>query len=215
MTDNEIKNMLNDVIRYVRDIKFSLIFGKQIELVNDLEQLSGNLPFLFGRNIQKKRNLYVSQMKELGAVLTGSAALYMYKIGGKRIFKRLPNDLDFLITRDNFIKFCGMNNFTNVSYGNKVVSIDFHTGKDRGTDSYGYHKGYWYYTDFDVIGVDEDIKYEQIGDLKVHNLMDIIHYKIYMVENYLSDSSYSREKREQAEKHIKDLFRIITAISTI
>jgi len=204
---------LNDIKRYLREIKFSIIFGEgMITLENDLAEFDNKVPFFFGKSHQKKRNQYIAQMKELDGVLTGSAALSMYRINGVRIFKRYPKDLDFMVSRDNFMKFCGMNNFTNVKYTNQVVSLDFYTGKDRGSDSYGYHRGYYFYTDFDVIGTDEEVKYETVGDLKVAKLMDIINYKLYLIDGYMKDPS-NRDAGREAEKHINDLFMIVTTIS--
>ena len=153
-------------------------------------------------------------MKELDGVLTGSAALSMYRINGVQIFKRYPNDLDFMISRDNFMKFCGMNNFTNVKYTNTVVSLDFYTGKDKGTDSYGSHRGYYLHTDFDVIGTDEDVKYEVVGDLKVAKLLDIVNYKLHLIDKYMTNmGKYDRDAHREAEKHTNDLFMIVTTIA--
>ena len=211
-----MEKKLNDIKRYLRDIKFSIIFGEgQITLENDLEEFSGKVPFFFGKSHQKKRNKYIEQMKELDGVLTGSAALSMYRINGVQIFKRYPNDLDFMVSRDNFMKFCGMNDFTNVNYTNTVVSLDFQTGKNRGTDSYGSHRGYYFYTDFDVIGTDEDVKYEVVGDLKVAKLLDIVNYKLYLIEKYMTNTGkqYDRDAHREAEKHVNDLFRIVTTIA--
>jgi hypothetical protein len=208
-----MEKKLNDIKRYLRDIKFSIIFGEgQITLKNDLEEFSGKVPFFFGKSHQKKRNKYIEQMKELDGVLTGSAALCMYRINGVQIFKRYPNDLDFMVSRDNFMKFCGMNNFTNVKYTNQVVSLDFYTGKDRGEDSYGMHRGYYFHTDFDVIGTDEEVDYEVVGDLKVAKLMDIINYKLHLIEKYMKDLT-NRDAEIESKKHIHDLFMIVTTIA--
>jgi len=168
----------------------------------------------FGRSAQKKRNRYIEQIKSLDGVLTGSAALSMYRINGVKIFKRYPNDLDFLVSRDSFMKFCGMNSFTRVSYTNTVVSLDFFTGRDRGTDSYGHHRGYYFHTDFDVIGTDEEVGYEVVGDLKVAKLMDIINYKLHLIDNFMvSAKYYDRDAESEAKKHINDLFMIVTTIA--
>jgi hypothetical protein len=208
-----MKQKLNDIKRYLREIKFSIIFGEgMITLENDLAEFDNKVPFLFGRSHQKKRNKYIAQMKELDGVLTGSAALSMYRINGVKIFKRDPNDLDFMVSRDNFMKFCGMNDFTNVKYTNQVVSLDFYTGKDRGSDSYGDHRGYYFYTDFDVIGTDEEVDYEVVGDLKVAKLMDIINYKLHLIEKYMKDLT-NRDAEIESKKHIHDLFMIVTTIA--
>ena len=207
---------LNDVKRYLREIKFSLIFGDgQITIENDLDCFSSRVPLFFGKKAITKRNLYIKQVKELGGVLTGSAALAMYRINGKRVFYRSPNDLDFIVSRDAFIKFCGLNGFSNVKYTNRVVSIDFYTGKDRGTDSYGYHRGYSFYTDFDVIGTDEETAFETVGDLRVAKLLDIVNYKLHLIEKYRSDmgKQYDRDAHKEVEKHLNDLFMIVTTIA--
>lgn len=182
---------------------------------NNLEEFNGKVPFFFGKSHQKKRNKYIEQIKELEGVLTGSAALSMYRINGVQIFKRYPNDLDFMVSRDNFMKFCGMNDFTNVNYSNTVVSLDLHTGEDRGTDSYGDHRGYYFHTDFDVIGTDEDVKYEVVGDLKVAKLLDIVNYKLYLIDKYMTNmgNQYNRDAHREAEKHVNDLFMIVTTIA--
>ena len=206
---------LNDIKRYLRDIKFSIILDEnQITIKNDLKILDDSVPLLFGRKSQKNKNKYINQIKELDGVLTGSAALNMYYINGVKIFNREPNDLDFLISRDNFMKFCGMNNFKNVKYTNNIVSLDFYTGIDRGENSYGSHRGYYFHTDFDVIGTDDEVKYELVGDLKIGNLMDIINYKLYLIYKYMSQkSSLLRRVKDDIEKHLDDLFQIVTTIS--
>ena len=206
---------LNDIKRYLRDIKFSIILDEnQITIKNDLKILDDSVPLLFGRKSQKLKNKYISQIRELDGVLTGSVALNMYYINGVKIFNREPNDLDFLISRDNFMKFCGMNNFKNVKYTNNIVSLDFYTGIDRGENSYGSHRGYYFHTDFDVIGTDDEVKYELVGDLKIGNLMDIINYKLYLIDKYMSQkSSLLRRVKDDIEKHLDDLFQIVTKIS--
>ena len=206
---------LNDIKRYLRDIKFSIILDEnQITIKNDLKILDDSVPLLFGRKSQKLKNKYISQIRELDGILTGSAALNMYYINGVKIFNREPNDLDFLISRDNFMKFCGMNSFKNVKYTNNIVSLDFYTGIDRGENSYGSHRGYYFHTDFDVIGTDDEVKYELVGDLKIGNLMDIINYKLYLIDKYMSQkSSLLRRVKDDIEKHLDDLFQIVTKIS--
>ena len=206
---------LDDIKRYLRDIKFSIIFDdNQITIKNDLKILDDSIPLFFGRNSKKLKNKYISQIRELDGILTGSAALNMYYINGVKIFNREPNDLDFLISRDNFMKFCGMNNFKNVKYTNNIVSLDFYTGIDRGENSYGSHRGYYFHTDFDVIGTDDEVKYELVGDLKIGNLIDIINYKLYLIDKYMSQkSSLLRRVKDDIEKHLDDLFQIVTTIS--
>ena len=95
------------------------------------------------------------------------------------------------------------------------MSLDFQTGRNRGTDSYGSHRGYYFYTDFDVIGTDEDVKYETVGDLKVAKLLDIVNYKLHLIDKYMTSTGkqYDRDAHSKAEKHVNDLFMIVTTIA--
>ena len=209
-----MQQKLNEVKKYLRDIKLSNILSEDyITFENDLDIFKNKIFY-------KKRKKYIKQLKELDAVLVGSAALSMYRINGVKVFNRYPNDLDFVVNRDNFIKFCGLNDFKNVKYTNTVVSLDFYTGIDKGTDSYGYHRGHSFYTDFDVIGNDDPISYNVIGDLKIESFLGIINKKLLLAEDYLDKYNNSSglgwylidNYEKQAKKHINDLFETITKI---
>jgi hypothetical protein len=212
-----MEQKLNEVKKYLRDIKLSTILSDDnITYENDLDIFKNKLFY-------KKRKKFIDQLKNLDGILVGSAALSMYRINGVKIFNRMPNDLDFVVSRDNFIKFCGMNDFNNVKYTNTVVSLDFHTGTDRGTNSYGHHRGYLFHTDFDVIGSDDPISWNEVGDLKIESFLGIINKKLQMAEDNLHNYLYpqngirgfiSRDRayRDCAEKHIDDLYEIITKI---
>lgn len=210
-----MQQKLNDVKSYLRDIKLSSIFSE--ENVTIINEHSCFKPRLFYKNRKK----FITQLKGLDGILVGSAALSMYRVNGVEVFTRTYSDLDFVVSRDNFIKFCGMNNFKNVKYTNTVVSLNFHTGKDLGTDSYGRHRGHMFHTDFDVIGCDDPISYNVVGDLKVESFLSIINNKLKLAEDYLYkyDNSPSlgwKEKdnyKSQARKHIDDLFEVITKIA--
>ena len=59
-----MEKKLNDIKRYLREMKFSIIFDEgQITLKNDLDSMNGKLPMFFGRSAQKKRNRYIEQIK--------------------------------------------------------------------------------------------------------------------------------------------------------
>jgi hypothetical protein len=207
-----MEQKLNEVKKYLRDIKLSSILsGDNITYENDLDIFKDKLFY-------RKRKKFITQLKGLDGILVGSAALSMYRINGVKIFNRKPNDLDFVVNKDNFIKFCGLNDFKEVKYTNTVVSLDFHTGKDRGTDSYGSHRGYLFYTDFDVIGNDDPISYNIVGDLKIESFLGIINKKLQMAEDNLHNHLYHKStfrrfySAESAKKHIDDLYEIITKI---
>jgi len=203
-----MEQKLNEVKKYLRDIKLSSILsGDNITYENDLDIFKDKLFY-------RKRKKFITQLKGLDGILVGSAALSMYRINDVKIFNRMPNDLDFVVNKDNFIKFCGLNDFKEVKYTNTVVSLDFHTGKDRGTDSYGSHRGYFFYTDFDVIGNDDPISYNIVGDLKIESFLGIINKKLQMAEDHLYHKSTFRRfySAESGKKHIDDLYEIITKI---
>lgn len=210
-----MQQKLSEVRSYLRDIKLSSIFSEEnVTISNDHACFK---PTLF----YKKRKKFISQLKGLDGVLVGSSALSMYRVNGVKVFTRTGEDLDFVVSRDNFIKFCGMNNLQNVKYTNTVVSLNFHTGKDLGTDSYGHHRGHMFHTDFDVIGSDDPISYNVVGDLKVESFLSIINNKLKLAEDYLfrfdcstNLSWHERDRlKSQARKHIDDLFEVVTKIA--
>ena len=209
-----MQQKLNDIKGYLRDIKLSSLFSEENITIDN--QHKSFKPSIF----YKKRQKFINQLKDLDGVLAGSAALSMYKVNGVRVFDRNYSDLDFVVTRDNFIKFCGLNNFNNVKYTNTIVSINFYTGKDRGNDSYGNHRGYFFHTDFDVIGSSDPISWNEVGDLKIETFLGIINKKVRMAEDYLFkynnsiNLSYHERKKyqSQASKHINDLFEVVTKI---
>lgn len=210
-----MQQKLNEVRSYLRDIKLSSIFSEEnVTISNDHVCFK---PTLF----YKKRKKFISQLKGLDGVLVGSSALSMYRVNGVKVFTRTGEDLDFVVSRDNFIKFCGMNNLQNVKYTNTVVSLNFHTGKNLGNDSYGNHRGHMFHTDFDVIGSDDPISYNVVGDLKVEKFLSIINKKLKNAEDYLfrfdCSTNLSWHERDslksQARKHIDDLFEVVTKIA--
>jgi hypothetical protein len=67
-----------------------------------------------------------------------------------------------------------------------------------------------------VIGTDDEVGYETVGDLKVAKLMDIISYKLDLIDKYMTnawDRMNNRDAEREAKKHLDDLFMIVTTIS--
>jgi hypothetical protein len=48
--------------------------------------------------------------------------------------------------------------------------------------------------------------------LKVAKLLDIINYKLHLIDKYMTDA-YNRDAESEAKKHINDLFIIVTTIA--
>lgn len=198
------REKFNDIKSYLRDLKFSVLFDDTKITLDEFTDWGG---FFY-----KKRRKCLETLVELGAVLTGSTALSLYRINGQKIFGRDPGDLDFVLSRDNFVAFCGLYNLTNVTYTNTVVSINLNTGKYRGRDSYGHDRGHFFGSQFDIIGDDEPKNYQMAGRMKVENLIDIINYKTQLIESYLG--SGDRTLISLSNKHIDDLWTLISRLNS-
>jgi hypothetical protein len=198
------REKFNDIKSYLRDLKFSVLFDDTKITLDEFSDWGG---FFY-----KKRRKCLETLVELGAVLTGSTALSLYRINGKRIFERDPDDLDFVLTKDNFVAFCGLYNLTNITYTNTVVSIDINTGKYRGSDSYGYDRGYTFGTQFDIIGDDEPRNYQMAGKVRVQSFIDIINYKVQLIEKYLSSGDH--QLVINSRRHIDDLWVLISKLNS-
>ena len=198
------REKFNDIKSYLRDLKFSVLFDDTKITLDEFSDWGG----LF----YTKRRKCLETLVELGGVLTGSTALSLYRINGQKIFNRDTEDLDFVLTKDNFVAFCGLYNLTDVTYTNTVVSINLNTGKYRGSDSYGYDRGYAFGSQFDIIGDDEPRNYQMSGKVRVQNFIDIINYKVQLIENYLG--SGDRTLISLSNKHINDLWTLISRLNS-
>ena len=182
--------------RALRDIKCDMAL-RNIDMGIRLDNKDLKARLLKGGIFYRKKKRYVDSIMEMGGVLTGSSALCLYSIGGKSPLDRNPDDMDWVIGRDEFHKFCAANGMANVKHDHGVASIDFFTGRDRGEDSYGCHRGYWFYTDFDVIAADSNPRYEEFDGLKVSPFWEIVDAKMKLAEDKSSD---------MRNKHARDLF---------
>lgn len=196
----EVEWKYNVVKTKIRDIKTSLILDKLDIKLNPFTDRGGGL-------FWNKKAKMIKSLIDLDAVLTGSSALKLYELGGVSMLDRNPNDLDFILTEKNFIKFCGIWDLVNIKSTNKVVSLNVNTGKYRGTDSYGCDKGYWFGCNFDIIGDDNHINYTKNGDINIMNFADIISNKYKLMEEYLNKTYFELES-----KHLNDLWRISTKL---
>ena len=117
-------------------------------------------------------------------------------------------DQDWLLTRDNFMKFCGMNDFNKVTVENTVCTVDFHTGHYGGYDSYGHKKFDYFHTWFDIIGTDSHNYSHDFDGIKVSDYMEVIDWKMRFVEK-----NYGVRNLENAvRKHTNDLFEFMTKV---
>ena len=198
----EIEFKYNVIKSSLRDIKTSIILGNYDIKIDPFTDRGGGL-------FRRKKGKMIQSLIDLGAVLTGSTALGLYKVNGMYLTSRVSNDFDFVVTKDDFIKFCGIWDLHNVKSGSdNVVTININTGKYRGTDSYGYDNGYWFGCNFDVIGTDDEIHWTENYDVKVMNLDSIIGYKYNLMSDFLHSTGF-----EKGNKHLDDLWTIVTRLS--
>jgi len=201
---------LSEIRKYVRDITLSVIMEESYNIT--IDKVEDRFSFGIFRGKRKKA---FKQLNNLDAILTGSAALSLYRINGELIFeRRKPKDFDFIVIHENLLRFCGMNNLTNVKYGDKVVSINLILGIDRGYSSYGGHNGWLFKTGIDLISKDKDVNFIEVGEYKIENLFDIIRFKLKLIDssdlNPLKSTYFLTS--DQRDKHINDLYSILTKI---
>ena len=196
-----VKWKYNVIKSNIRDIKTSIILGDYNIELNSFTNRGGGL-------LHRKKFKMIQSLIGLGAILTGSSALELYKINGVSLIGREPNDLDFILSKDNFIKFCGIWDLHKIKSSNNVVTINLNTGKYRGTDGYGYDRGYWFGCNFDIIGLDDEIHYTKKDDISIMNLDSIIGSKFNLMNESLNSDLFSREN-----KHLSDLWTIVTRLS--
>lgn len=184
---------------WFRDHKCARALGEGPEILPT--RVSQKRSFLKGGFFYRNKRKYVNQLVSMGAVLTGSAALGLFTVNGVDIFNRGPGDLDWVLGKDEFMRFCGMNDFVKVKVSDSVCTFCFHTGHYGGFDSYGQKNMDWLYTGFDVIGRDDSFYHHELDGLKVMDYMEILEKKLVLAE---------MDKR--SSKHEDDLFAVMTKI---
>jgi len=84
----------------IRDIKLGVTTG-DYKVTIDTNRLPGYFYYFFN----KKRRI-VKDLLDRGIILTGSRALNCYKLNGKPLLNREPNDWDFVISKDQLLEIC-------------------------------------------------------------------------------------------------------------
>jgi hypothetical protein len=196
MLKEEVDLFLSEVRTFMRDFKIKEVMeqtGNNIKIVEPKKSL---FSFLWKGNKTK------DQLNELGGILTGSRALSLYRFNGEPIISRKPQDWDYLLDKRSFMKFCGLNNLTNLKYEHDRITLNLVTGIYTYNAGYGtYDPRYLFRYDFDIIAKEQMPIYFQVGSYKVSTLESIIEEKIKMIE---------REGR--SGKHLTDLIQIMSKI---
>lgn len=206
-----LNNILTDpkaleVKSWLRDHKCQRALGEGAEILPTLVDVKRSL--MKTSLFKPKKKKFQNQIIGLGGILTGSSALSLYTVNGHSISHRLGNDQDWLLSRENFMKFCGMNDFNKVSVDNTVCTVDFHTGYYGGYDSYGLRNFDYLHTWFDIIGVETQIYSHDLDGIKVSDYMEILDWKMKFIEKNSGD----RRQEDSVRKHTNDLFEVMTKV---
>lgn len=195
-----------EVKSWLRDFKCAQALGDGPEILPTL--VDRKRMYMKTSIFKRKKRKFLGQLNDLDGVLTGSSALSLYTVNGKSVFDRGGADQDWMLTRDNFMKFCGMNNFNKVTVENTVCTVDFHTGYYGGYDSYGHRNMDYFHTWFDIIGTDDHTYAHDFDGIKVADYMEVIDWKMRFVENNYGMRHY----QDAVTKHTNDLFEFMTKV---
>ena len=197
MTDDQITDFISETRTFLRDFKIKELLDLKSNEFKILKPKRGIFSFLY------KGWRKIDELSELGGIITGSTALSLYRFNGQPLINRKTNDWDILLSKENFLKFCGLNNLSNFYYDKDRIMINLSSGIFVG--NYGYHETYPHYIlkhDIDLIAKSKLPEYVKVGQYRIATLEHIIHEKLDMIE---------KNKRGQA-KHIEDCNLIITKL---
>jgi hypothetical protein len=185
---------------FIRDVES---FLREIKLTNILEDSSITIvkykrtPFNFFWKGWKK----IETLFKLNGVITGSTALSMYRYKGEKIFNRKSKDWDFILSKDNLKKFCGIENIYDVEMKGSNLRLGLKTGivfySVYGDTTIFNH-------DIDCISLEDFNRYTTHKGIKVADLDYIIEQKLYL---------FKEGKNE--EKHFKDIFQIMSKFKSL
>lgn len=193
----EVQLFVSEIRTFIRDFKIKELMedtGNRIELVLPKKKLLG---FLW------PGSKTINQLNQLDGIITGSRAISLYRINGEPIIARRPKDWDYLLDRRNFMKFCGLNNLTDLKYEHDRITLNLITGHYAYNAGYGsYDPRYFFRHDFDVIAKEQLPTFIEIGEFKVATLESIIDEKLKIIET----NGYN------SDKHLKDCIQIMTKL---
>jgi len=176
----------------LREITLKLI---ESDVTLDLSRMPSFLYFLI------PRRKVVKKLLKSPAVLTGSRALSLYKTKGEFILKRKPRDWDFVITREDFLKFCKEN---------KILDIDLSKPNHTSDNSllvidvgYGTFKRVFPCL-VEVTIVDSLPEFEEVSSIRISKLSPILKFK--------KELSISAKYEEVREKNKQDLSNILISL---
>ena len=198
MTDDQITDFISETRTFLRDFKIKELLDLKSNEFKILKPKRGIFSFLY------KGWRKIDELSQLDGVITGSTALSLYRFNGQPIINRKPKDWDILLSKDNFLKFCGLNNLSNFYYDKDRIMINLESGVFVG--SYGYHEptpNYIFKHDIDLIGKSQLPESVKVGKYRIATLESILHEKLDIIE---------KNGRNSSLKHIEDCNLIITKL---
>jgi len=154
-------------------------------------------------NTYPKKKL-IKFINEVGGVLTGSRSMKCYDINGKIVLDRKTNDWDFIITEsmayeifDEFdIKYDLFSKFISIQGQNWWRHPDY-------SDSYRVGP-----VDINLIIVDEQPEWFEVGGYKITNLSYVLSEKIKLIKDI-------NMKNEDKTKHFEDLRQFVVKYNVV
>lgn len=201
MTKEQVEEFISETRIFLRDFKMKEVLENHSNQFQVIRPKRGLFSFLY------KGWRTIDEIGKLGGIITGSTALSLYRFNGNPLISRKPQDWDIMLSRDSFLKFCGLNNLNDFYYDKDRISI--HLDKGIYIGDYGYHSRdpkFLFKHDIDLIAKDKLPEYFQVGEYKIATLESILHEKL----NYIEDSI--KLNRNISIKHIEDCNSIISKI---
>lgn len=197
MDKKEVKLFISEIRTFLRDFKIQEVMQETGNQFQILEPKKSFWSFLWRGNKTKE------QLNSLGGIVTGSRALSMYRFNGEPIITRKSRDWDYLLDKRSFMKFCGLNNLTDLKYEHDRITLNLTTGYYIFDAGYGSHDPrYLFRHDFDIIAKEQMPLHIQVGEYRVATLESIIEEKLKIIEN----------DKWEAGKHLSDCIQIMSKL---
>lgn len=194
LTKKEKEDFIRDVESFLREIKLSNILDDNSITIVKYKRT----PFNFFWKGWKK----INRLLKLDGVITGSTALSMYRYKGEKIFNRKSKDWDFILSKDNLKKFCGLENIYDVEMKGNNIRLGLRTGivfySSYGGDTTIFNH------DIDCISLEDFNRYKIHKGIKVADLDYIIEQKLDLFK-----------EGKNVEKHFKDIFQIMSKFKSL
>lgn len=174
---------------HIRDINLNLLTN-EYNIKYDISKRYG-----IWQRFKKNWEL-IKYVTEIGGVLTGSRALNCFIIEGKQLFKRKPDDFDFLITEEMMYKIAEKFNIQ-WNLTDKVISVKKQLWTSY--DSYGDGCTRRGAVDVHLIIKDKLSDFIEQDGVRLASFSSIVSEKLWFIDNL---------KKDNARKHFTDLTRI-------